>query len=117
MITMEYCMEGEAISDFEVEAWVDAVIDQERKAHFKHYKVTNSIPFSAIRLAIVQGRIPCENVTFFFDGKEIRPNKYGAVQDWPKGFCDKEVGYMEQTMRLAVNMRQAERAAKKTPAS
>jgi len=111
MITIEYCREGDAISDFACNDWLENILNQEGDMHLQ---ISTSPPCNALRLAIVQGRIPCEDVMFEFEGKELPPNKYGAIMHWPDGFTDLDCTYSEQILRGAIDMRQAERAERET---
>lgn len=109
MKTIVYCKEGVAVSDFDAEDWVE---------QFKHSKdgtvskVSTSLPFDIIRREIVRGNIPFESVGFEFEDYKIPINKYGAIPNWPRGFCDKVNGVAEDIIREAVKMRKAGRGKK-----
>jgi hypothetical protein len=43
----------------------------------------------AVRALICLGRIPHDNISFALNGQIIgSPNKNGALNNWPFGFCD-----------------------------
>lgn len=112
MITIEYCEEGRAVSDFAVESWLEDIMRFKERWPGQDWwsKVSSAIPVTAMRHAIVTGKITCEDVTFVFAGKSFQANKYGAIPDWPNGFCDRDASYSEQILRTAIDMRRAERA-------
>ena len=85
------------------------IVLNENDGHDCYYEISTSCPFSAIRLAIVEGLIKPEEVEFYFRGKIIKINRFGAITDWPDGFCDIEGDYAEKILRKAVAMRKAER--------
>lgn len=110
MKTVVYCKEGVAVSDFDAEDWVELF---KKAADGTVYKVSTSLPFDIIRREIVKGNIAFESVEFEFEGKKIPINKYGAIPNWPRGFCDKVNGVAEDIIREAVKMRKAERGGLK----
>jgi hypothetical protein len=43
---------------------------------------------SWVRIAILRKLISYQDVEFLFEDKVIFPDKYGHLDNWPKGFCD-----------------------------
>jgi len=104
MITIEYCEEGIAVSDFNYQIWIDTV--KNMKADYC-FKVSTSLPIDLIRLAILEDEILFSNVNFKYDGKILQPNEFGILEDWPVGFCDKEMVISGQLLRLQSKRRKA----------
>lgn len=111
MLKFEYCKEGKAISDFDISDFIKYVMDCLNDPIIKDmtFKISTTPPFEAIRLAIVEGKIDFNKIQFLFQGKIITINKYGAIMDWPNGFCDISGITSEKILRGAMNMRNFER--------
>jgi hypothetical protein len=98
-----YQKNGKAVSDFEIEEWFDNLRpwwEKEPKptdnASLNVY-VSTSPPIWRVLLAIVEDELDCNEVVFIFEGKELRSDPYGAMKDWPKGFCEAEGGLIIET--------------------
>jgi len=109
MKTVIYCKEGVAVSDFDAEDWVELF---KRAKDGTISKVSTSLPFDIIRREIVRENISFESVEFEFEGKKIPINKYGAILNWPRGFCDKSGDVAVDVIREAMKIRKAERGEK-----
>lgn len=113
MITVEYTRHGDAVNDFNLELtyqdFVERVKDNEVYFSFS----TENI-FTRIRLGIVKGEIDFPIMFAFYtkeENFEFSPNKYGAIVNWPKGFCDSVVRMCEEILILATKKRKVEKAA------
>lgn len=91
MITIEYCpLTGKAIPDGKVEIeYQDNIINNTQK--YLSYSTGNI--FSRIRLGIVKEEITHNSIRFFFNNEYLYPNRYGALLNWPDGFCDTTIKY------------------------
>lgn len=107
MIIIEYCRNGEAISDFNYQDFIKSIKKSISKTHNKRefpeiteglFRVSTSLPISAIKLEIAKGNINHKEIQFKFKDKLFQPNKYGAILDWPDGFCDIEAKIMEENL-------------------
>ena len=108
MITIEYCAQGEAVSDFAVRDWLDLVLNSTSGSVFR---ISTEAPVHALQLAIVSGTIAANNVTFMYCGHAFQANEYGAIPERPLGFCDRSVAYSEDIVRAAMQKRRRERNA------
>ncbi len=102
MITIEYCEDGEAVSDFNVDRWFKSVVnatkDPFESAYRPNDKVSTTPPIDRVRVAIANGELSCEDVNFIFNGKIIKSNEYGALSEWPDGFCDVGLKLIEKIL-------------------
>jgi len=108
MITIEYCEDGQPISDFSCSDWLYNV-KQVTADHI--FRVSTSLPIGFIRLAIVRGELDYNNVTFLYCGHPFQANRFGAILDWPTGFCDRYIAVCEDILRAAMKKKREERAA------
>ena len=99
MISIEYCAEGEPVSDFNYKDFVKKVFTGEIDAY---YKVSTSIACSVIRLAIARKDwiLTHKDIEFIFNGKTITFNEFGRAKDWPRGFCDADIDVAEELLRI-----------------
>ena len=81
-LTIRYCAEGEAVSDFAVEEWYEKV------RAGGDFKVSNELPLTRVRVGIFEGEIPHTDVEFLFEGHVLQPTVEGRLFIWPHGFCD-----------------------------
>ena len=112
MFIMEYCAEGEPISDFEAEAWLERVKPDIFCSQDKDTSVrlSTSLPFNLIRREIARGNLDCRDVMFVFNGLNIAVNKHGAIPDSPNGFCEAEVLVCQEILWAAMNARKREKS-------
>jgi len=106
MITIEYCAEGEPVSDFEYRDWLEKI----KNYPDGHFQVSTTIPIQAVRLAVARGVLPHQGVCFLYESKIIRVNEYGAILDWPPGFADVDTYHAEEILRTAMARRRRERS-------
>lgn len=92
---IEYSPKGVAVSDFELESYVESL------GIHAHAVVSTENVIWKVKQLIANGQLNHEQVTFVFEGKEIHPNYYGAVLDWPEGFADTQNRIAEDTMLAA----------------
>jgi hypothetical protein len=108
MIKIEYCQDGAPVSDWAVSDWVYNVKKNKDADHT--FRVSTAPPIEAIRLEIALGNLAPEEVTFSYCDLLFQANKYGAITDWPVGFCDRGAAYAEDILRAATKRRCLERA-------
>lgn len=125
MIIVQYSSWGDPVSDFRCEDWMKSVLRTAKwlkngETLNETYHVSTSLPFDYIRLAIVEGHIDCEHVLFQYnDGngniQDIKVNEYGAITDWPDGFCDRHIDIAEKILKEATKKRKIEEETGKVP--
>lgn len=81
-------LEGFTVPDGKVEGMIDEVIGEYQSGEDQELTFGNEIPIDYIRLAIKQGKINWEDVTFHFNNIVLPVNKDGRLAKWPHGFCD-----------------------------
>jgi hypothetical protein len=106
MLTVEYTREGTPVNDFTYINWVYKVLHY--KNSDKVFCVSTSIAITAVRLEIVKGNLDCSKVVFKFGDKLLYANEYGAITNWPQGFCDTETRLCEEILRLAMAKKKTE---------
>ena len=112
MVVIEYAERGQPVSDFNFGDWLCNVMQHIDSGHT--FVVSTAMPIDAIRLAIVQGKIDCKDVTFSYMGLLFQANEYGAILDWPMGFADRNTAISTDILRAAMKKR---RASQPTPGS
>jgi hypothetical protein len=108
MIYLEYTRKGTPISDFEAEGFVNDLIRMHRCGQTIHRLISTSLSFDFLRLFIAAEKIQYFDVIFIYDGKEIHINKYGAIEDWPEGFCGYGSYVAEKILRIAMAKKKME---------
>jgi hypothetical protein len=103
MITIEYCAAGEAVSDFDWQAWVDKIMCH--KDQNLRWEVSTTLPINAVRLLIAQDKLNTEEVIFKYKGLRVVVNEYGAILDWPQGFCMGDQHIVEDILRNGIRKR------------
>lgn len=83
MLRITYCREGEAVSDFEWENWLDKIIETEDG----EFEVSTAVAIHALSWAIAKGKLHHTNVVVLYKDMELRPDEYGHLDKWPEGFC------------------------------
>lgn len=94
-ISITYSPDGQAISDFEIEDWANDIV-KESQTPISNFtgervierKVSNELAINQIRVFIKQGKLNHSEVVFVYNGSELKPDKNGRLENWPKGFCD-----------------------------
>lgn len=104
MITIIYDpTSGVAVADGEVNWHVSHIVEDIKRG--KEYdtdpRYSTSNIFTALRLAIVKGNIHHRDIVFQYNNQNIPVNSWGAIVDWPEGFCDSELRASEEILCLA----------------
>ena len=112
---VEYCESGQSVNDFHLEnelSYIKGFVCDEQKRHSNNadehiYYSTENI-FNRVRLAIVNGEIDPNDIRFVFEENVFSVNKYGAIPNWPKGFCEANIDMAEKIMRKALKIRKSD---------
>ena len=89
-LTVEYCEDGKAVSDFEVEKWLsDLIHNLEHSGLAIWAKVSTETPIHAVRVAVYRRLLDYRLVRIYYDGHFLPIDSHGRINDWPAGFCDK----------------------------
>lgn len=109
MIHIQYCPEGESVSDFEYAIWFHRVARAYLAREDAVFRVSTSLPIDYTRLRIAQGFFANpEDVTFHFLDMTFHANCYGAIPEWPSGFCDSGNHIAEAIIITAMSKRKRE---------
>lgn len=102
----EYSPKGIAVSDFEVKQlaneyvrYITGLLNYDGESPIFSYSTSNI--FFALKEKVAIGELDHNSILFRFNGKDIPINEYGAIIDWPDGFCDLETSLAESTQRAA----------------
>lgn len=107
MITIEYCGSGKPVDDCLAERFVTNMLESvEDSGKDKWAKVSTENVIQAALTMIIRDGI---EVRFVYKNEILIPNKYGALHNWPKGFCDLTNRLVEERIRLAMKKRKEER--------
>ncbi len=106
MITIVYDRNGHAYSDFLAENTIMSL----NKDDDYICTSTENIVQAARALSVEKGF----DVQFQFNDEIITPNEYGAILNWPKGFCDYTHKWMSRVLNYGMNKRKKERENKET---
>ena len=79
MIRLKYIEDGEAVTEFNYERWIEKVLLSYDSRLPSEYLLCTEIPFLAVRKEIAEGRIKAEEVTFIFDDKEYQITEEGDM--------------------------------------
>lgn len=85
MITIRYCPEGEAVSDFAVEGWWRRVLAYDTSVLVR---VSTTPPVTRARVAVCERELPPTAIQFEYQGRCQYPDSNGRLSWWPDGFCD-----------------------------
>ena len=116
MLYIEYCATGHPVNDFELDnevSWVMShVCDEQKKItdeadEFLYYSTENI--FNRIRLEIVSGNISENDIIFVYEDVQFPVNRFGAIMNWPNGFCDVNIRMSESILRKALSKKKIER--------
>jgi len=103
-LVIEYSEDGEAIADLKVSQWMECVLDRIKKSpdsvHTTTLHVGTAIMVDAVRVAIKREQLNHEDVTFQFKGQILNVDKNGKIDNWPKGFCDTTLIYLEELFEI-----------------
>ena len=98
MLTINYCKEGTAISDFVLEDWIQSLKpyaanqDQPNKVE----SISSEIAILAIRVAVKKGELNYKNTILKFGESKIEVDKHGDIEYYPKGFYTALDNLLEQ---------------------
>lgn len=102
----EYSPKGIAVPDFEVKQlateyvrYINGWLNYDGESPVFFYSTSNI--FFALKEKVAIGELDHNSILFRFNGKDIPINEYGAIIDWPDGFCDLETSLAESTLRAA----------------
>ena len=95
-------MNGYSVADGNAEKFVLSFLD----GNMDEVTVNTSNVIQAARALSLEQGFP---IRFKFNEKIITPNEYGAIRDWPKGFCDLELNWATRVLTFAINKRQSEK--------
>jgi len=107
MITIEYCGSGKAIADELAERFVQNLVEDWGDSGRDRGGIvsTENVIQAALTMVVRDGI----EVQFKYKDKILTPNEYGALHDWPKGFCDTTHMSITERMTLAMKKRKAEK--------
>ena len=110
MITVNYCKVGIPHSDFDLEKSVNAVIKWlNTQPEDITLPVSTSNIITALKLAVVEGKIAPEQIQFKFEDEILKVNRYGATGPWRNGFADVEAVMSEKIITASIQIRNRER--------
>jgi hypothetical protein len=105
---IEYCADGPATSDFDVEDTV-LLLRQFQDVPDVHLLTSSGILIDAIRLAVVKDELRHDSIQFMYNMNLYSVNTYGVIQDWPNGFADKSVDIAQMILTLVIKKRKENR--------
>ena len=107
MIILNYCKEGIALSDFDMEQTY-----QQIKEAGGEYNFSTSPIFFRFKQAVAEEEIEIDDIEFRLNGVSVQMNQYGAIPNWPKGFLQGLVDIAQRTLEAQMR-RHKERLDKK----
>ena len=108
MLTIEYNpIDGATIADGNIDDHIKSLFD----FGSAYYITSNSNVIWKARLFALEND---KKIEFVFEQNTITPNKYGAIIDWPDGFCDLQNRCAEGVLRIAIKKRKEEKDANKS---
>ncbi len=120
MIFLELTSEAAPYSDFEVETayrdlldWYTQFNDDPELGQQGVFHTSTCNIIERVRVGIAEGELPFDQVTFVFNGQMFQANKYGAVYDWPTGWCDQGGKHAQRILNAAHKRRMAEMEARR----
>lgn len=108
MLEIEYdAFKGEAVKDAEVEMYVLDILARYHSGKMVNTKVTvgSELVIQQFRLSIVEGLIDCNGIVFVFQNNHLKVNKFGVLDNWPRGFCDYESNLTRDIIRNSIKKR------------
>jgi len=109
MLTIVYSGIGDSVNDFRLddEIYLINKMIASWDEYILYYSTENI--FTRIRLEIISGNISCDNIQFEYEGENLPVNRFGAIMNWPNGFCDVNIRMSESILRKAINKKKLER--------
>ena len=111
-LTVEYDpMAGHVYKDGEAQGWVDDILHHAlNKVEDREdlvVTVASALLIDYFRLRLAQGIILPDQIQFKFNDQIIKANKYGTLEQWPRGFCDKTMDILEELLTIGSNAMKA----------
>lgn len=96
--------------DAEIMKWAEQLAENFNQGS-RYYEcfVSNATMVDAIRLLVATRVLNHEEVVFEYDDEVLRPNRYGMIERWPKGFCDIPGDILEKLLIASLNKRKEEK--------
>lgn len=92
MKTIEYTPDGLPFADAHVESLAREFLLSPVNPQRVEVSTDNFV--HAVRALVCEGLISHTEVEFVYEGKVIRCDGDGRIQDWPRGFCDVTEGFL-----------------------
>lgn len=90
---------GTPIPDGTIDSYVETIFknyqNEKRLNEAYGVSVSTSLVIEAVRAKISTGDIPYDEVAFEYNGERITTDPDGRIENWPKGFCDHGMTYLE----------------------
>ena len=80
----KYC----SCSDFDVMKEAEKIAENYKYSTFLKVQTSTGMLVDAIRIMVIRGKIPHDEVRILFKDKVITIDKYVQYSEWPKGFLD-----------------------------
>lgn len=71
----------------------------------KMVRICNHVVFDAIRVLIMRGEIPWEDVEVYHKDRIYFINKYGRCSDWPRDFFNENDDFLEELVGWGVKIK------------
>lgn len=113
MVIIEYHKDGSVYSDFNLHFFVDFIERLCKEDHDHVVKVAAEIMIDAVRESVAKGKIDHKLLMFRYDGTDIEINEYASLNNWPKGFCDTGLKFVENILTTAMAKRKLEKSSLK----
>ena len=110
MIEIHYAPIGNPVNDFHLDSEIESIKEtiREWSEGFRIWYSTENI-FTRIRYEIVSGNIDEKDIVFVFNDEILPVNRFGAIMNWPNGFCDVNINLSESILRKALAKKKSER--------
>lgn len=111
-LVISYMEAGLTIADIKVMKWAEELAEIFHKGTVSCLRiVSNAAMVDAIRLLIAKGVLDYKEVVFRYEGKDIKPNRYGMIVHWPNGFCDSRDNILEDLLTASIKIQKEEKDA------
>lgn len=106
MLIIKYCPEGEPVNNFNYQRWLEDTLMDYHQCKDKDMVVVVSteLPMLAMRKAIVEERLPHDQVLLRIKDKDFTISEFGDIQ----GF-DLDFNYIDPTYELVCDIRRKSR--------
>ncbi len=109
-LVISYMEAGLTIADVKAVKWAEELAEIFNKGTVSALRVvSNAAMVDAVRLLIAKGVLNHEEVVFRYEGKNIKPNRYGMIVHWPDGFCDSHDNILGDLLTASVKTRKTRR--------